>query len=430
VSALVSELLADAAEESRVVGASMAAHLDGELVAAQAGTATCGAGDVGPDTRFRIGSTAKPLTAAALVSVLEEVGLDLGTPVSTVVPEFDQQDMPELTFRHLLRHEDGLDGVLWDGFGDGEDAIAHYAAACSGLGRLFPPGSSWAYSNSAFVLAGRAIECLTEVAFHTAIDQLVLGPAGCTNTSVFEARPPQQSANGHYVSGEATRCAEQPTGRRALAPAGAAAWGTPLELLMWASHLLRPDAVDMLREERISLPPADGDAATHQTLGWKVFDWGGPVCLGHDGGSEGQATFLRFVPELDAGVALTANTTPNAMFLWAEVASWFYGRAGLRPPGRRPQRFDVSTDPDDLGLYEARDAIFEFGGAESALHLRVRTFGASEGPRAPAVALGERTFRTSFPLVDAYGVFSIEHLHDGTRLLHAGPFTARQRTPS
>lgn len=410
------------------MGASLAVQFDDDLSLHQFGTGTCAGSPVDSATRVRIGSTTKPLTAATLVVALDRAGLDLGEKVATVLADEAPDRGGSLTFRDLLRHQDGLDGVYWDGFGDDEHAIVRYTLACDDLGRIFPPGQSWAYSNSAYVLAGRAIERLTGRRYETAVDDLVLAPAGCVTTSVLELSPPDDGANGHYVTGDGLRCAEPPTGQRALAPAGAAAWGTPRDLLGWASHLLAPDAFARLRNEAVPLPPSDQDAATHQSLGWKLFDWGDPICVGHDGGSEGQATFLRFCPERNSGIALTANTTPSAMFLWAELAEWFYEQVDIHPPGRRSAAPDASADPSDLGVYETRDARFIFSTGGDGLQLSVRTFGSDQGPVAEAEPLGDRVFRTVFPIFDAYGVFSIEPLANGERLLHAGPFTARRST--
>jgi CubicO group peptidase (beta-lactamase class C family) len=360
-----------------------------------------------------------------LCGALADARIELDSTVASVVGELQSDWAHELSFRDLLLHRDGIDGVFWTGFGDDAHALSDYAAACSDLPSIFRPGTSWGYSNSAYVIAGRAIELLTSRRYEHAVEQHLLAPARCRSTSLVELRPPTGGANGHYATADGLRCAEVPSGQRALAPAGSTAWSTPPDLLALAGYLLRPARALDLLDQAVALPPAERDAATHQTLGWKVFRWAGADCFGHDGGSSGQATFLRWIPGARAGIALCANTTPNAMPLWDRLSSWFYDRVGLTPPGERQPDPGAELDHADLGIYESRAATFELAVVDGDLRLSVRRFGADTATIVPAQVLGPGLYRTA-PIVDPYGLVSTETTSDGARLLHAGPFTARR----
>src|SRR5512134_1490923 len=103
---------------------------------------------VGPDTRFRIGSVSKPLTAAAIGRLVEDGRLDLDAPVQRYVPDFPKKAWP-ITTRQLaghlagIRHYEGDEFLIRD----------HYATVHAGLAifekdaLLFEPGTKFSYSS-------------------------------------------------------------------------------------------------------------------------------------------------------------------------------------------------------------------------------------------------------------------------------------------
>ncbi len=426
----VDVLLAEVADRHQLLGASLAVRMNGEDVGSVVGSAVCSdLQTVTQSTRFRIGSIMKVLTSSVLVDELGRAGVDLDENVSTLVGELDADGvLSQVSFRQLLRHQAGIDGVYWDGFGDNEDAVSRYASAASELGLIFTPGSSWAYSNSAYVLAGRAVEVLTGLDFATAIDERILAPSGAQQVSVYEPSPPQGAANGHYATGDGIRCADIPTGQRALAPIGAPAFGSAIDTLRACRYALATADPTVLLDNAIALPPSERDAATHQSLGWKLYRWGSSPLWGHDGGSSGQASFTRLDSDAETGVCFLSNTTPNALFAWSDISNWFLDAMGIEPPGAIPADHAVSVDPDDLGTYESRDATFIFMRDDDGhARIAVRTFGNNTGPTARLVPLQPNLYRSQYPIVDAYGLFSTETTNQGDKLLHAGPFTARRQ---
>ena len=62
---------------------------------------------VTPETKFRIGSVSKPVTAAALAVLVERGALDLDAPVQDYVPSFPTKRFP-VTTRQLAGHLGGI----------------------------------------------------------------------------------------------------------------------------------------------------------------------------------------------------------------------------------------------------------------------------------------------------------------------------------
>ena len=89
------------------------------------------------DSRFLVGSNAKPLTATLVLQQVEAGVLDLGGTVSDYLPEFPEQLGAQITIHHLLSHTAGLprNGDEWDE-----------------LALEFRPGDAYAFSNVGYDL--------------------------------------------------------------------------------------------------------------------------------------------------------------------------------------------------------------------------------------------------------------------------------------
>src|SRR5690606_2383579 len=96
-------------------------------------------------------------------------------------------------------------------------------------------------------------------------------------------------------------------------------------------RLLSAQAVRAMQEPQVDVPEL-ALMGGHWGLGWSLFDWeGGPV-IGHDGGTIGQAAFLRVVPEKGVAVAILTNGgTPFELYT-AIMTRALGDLAGVRVP--------------------------------------------------------------------------------------------------
>jgi hypothetical protein len=118
---------------------------------------------------------------------------------------------------------------------------------------------------------------------------------------------------------------------------GAAADGT---------SVLTSTSVKAMQEEQVKLPNL-GMLGTSWGLGWEIFDWQGGTVIGHDGGTIGQAAFLRVVPDRDVAIALLTNGG-DAIAVYTEVYSRLLRElADIELPARptppaQPQHIDAT----------------------------------------------------------------------------------------
>ncbi|MEV8506985.1 serine hydrolase domain-containing protein [Actinoplanes sp. NPDC051475] len=140
------------------------------------------------DTVFRVGSTSKTFTGTAVMRLIERGRLDLDRTVRSYLPGFRTADpvaSARVTLRQVLNHSAGWLGDFFLDTGSGDDAIARYVAAMSGLPQLTPPGRVFAYNNAALALAGRLVEVAAGMPYEEAIRVLVTEPLGLRHSAFF-----------------------------------------------------------------------------------------------------------------------------------------------------------------------------------------------------------------------------------------------------
>jgi N-acyl-D-amino-acid deacylase len=173
---------------------------------------------VQPDALFRIASVSKPITSAAIMTLVEEGKLELDdrvapfiahltpAPGATVDPRWDQ-----ITIRQLLNHTGGWDRDKPNGGFDPMFRPAIAAAAVNapapasaetiirymkGVPLDFNPGEKHVYSNFGYAILGRVIERLSGMPYEEYVRARVLQPVGAHRTRSGKTRM------SHALAGE------------------------------------------------------------------------------------------------------------------------------------------------------------------------------------------------------------------------------------
>jgi D-alanyl-D-alanine carboxypeptidase len=129
-------------------------------------------------TRFAIGSITKSMTALALLEQHDAGQIDLNEPAQRYLPWFsiDSGGTPVLVHQ-LLSHTAGLPDDYAAEMGYGYDIVALRAAKT-----LFTPGTSWAYSNDGYAVAGAIVARQDGRTWPDALRDRVLTPIGMTHS--------------------------------------------------------------------------------------------------------------------------------------------------------------------------------------------------------------------------------------------------------
>jgi CubicO group peptidase (beta-lactamase class C family) len=164
------------------------------------------------DTQFAIASGTKGLTAAAVVSLIEDGLLDLSTTARSVLG----QDLPliddDVTIEHLLSHRSGIGDYL-DEEADHDIAdylmpvpvhelatTEQYLSVLDGHETKFPPDERFAYSNSGYVVLALIAERTSGIPFHELVRQRVCEPAGMDDSEFLRSDElPGRAALGYLT---------------------------------------------------------------------------------------------------------------------------------------------------------------------------------------------------------------------------------------
>ncbi|WIM92976.1 serine hydrolase domain-containing protein [Actinoplanes oblitus] len=215
--------------------------------------------NVQPTSLFRIASLSKSLTAAAIVKLVQDGKLTLGTRVATVAdltpPAGRTRDprIDKITLQQLLQHTAGWDRTVSPDPQFNDRVIARALGVpmelrptdvvtyMSGQPLDFDPGTKAVYSNFGYHLAGRVIERASGLPYATYVRQKLLAPLGITRMAQgwSIARHPGEVP---YVSQYTGTTVLDETGATVAAP-----YGTFSMRLMEAHGGWIASAVDMVR---------------------------------------------------------------------------------------------------------------------------------------------------------------------------------------
>lgn len=276
---------------------------------------------VTPNNQFRVGSVSKPVTAAAIMLLIDRGKLNIDDKVfgknSLFESEFStkhqyQRFVTEITVRNLLEHTSGG----WDNLQSDAawikpemttkelvDYVVHNVPL------EYKPGTMWIYSNFGFQLLGYIIERISGMTYEAFVKKNIFAPAGVYDIQLarptLSDRAPRESI--YYMSGNGLGFNPY----EMLPPERIGPWGgwiaSPIQLLMFMSRIdgftVRPDIITETSIIEMSTP----SSASNDTygLGWSLNIMGFNGWQ-HDGRMPGSAAMLV---RLDNGIemAVTVN---------------------------------------------------------------------------------------------------------------------------
>jgi CubicO group peptidase (beta-lactamase class C family) len=362
--------LDEAAERHGVPAASVAVSAGGEPAEAATGVLNRNTGvEATTDSVFQIGSVTKTLTAALVLQLVDEGLVDLDAPVRRYLPEFAVPDLAasaSVTVRQLLSHTGGFVGDLFEDTGLGDDALDRLLVFMrTEAVQIHPPGELFSYSNSGFCVLGALIAKLRGQTWESALRERLLDPLGATHVALFAGEAVLfRAAAGHL--GDPLRVVPKWQLPRSNASAGATPCAAPRELVRFGRLLLADGVAEdgtrvlpagtfaAMREPQFTLPRLGERYTAQWGLGLMLFDWDGASVVGHDGGTPGQSTCWRIVPDRDVVVAITTNGGSAGALIDDVLTAVLAETADIRVPARAlPPTEPVPFRPD---LYVGRFA--------------------------------------------------------------------------
>jgi len=360
-----SSKLADRMQALHVPGVSIAVIHGGRIEWARGfGVTKIGGPPVTSDTLFQAASISKPVSALAVLHLVQAGKLDLDGDVTTYLrswklPANEFTDRAKVTLRELLSHTAGTTVHGFPGYAAGEPIPSLIQILNGETPANTPaiqvdvlPGSTWRYSGGGYVIVQQALIDVTGVPFADLMQDLVLAPLGMKNSTYAQPLPQQllaraatpYRADGHPVAGGPHVYPE-------LAPAGL--WTTPSDIARYALGVQQALAG---KRNRVLLA-----ATAREMLLPRLNHWGlGPGLGGsakhayftHSGGNAGFRSQFVAYDDGDGAVVMTNSDSGND--LQDEVirtVAHEYGWPDFSPPERVLTTLEVNEFDHCSGAY-------------------------------------------------------------------------------
>lgn len=155
------------------------------------------------DTLFRIASMTKPITALAIMQLVEDGKLNVEDPVEKSLPDFKGQMLlaardgemltlkkpaRPITIKDLLTHTSGLPGYppgMADVYQKRNRTLNETTIAISQAPLMFEPGTKWSYCNSGIDTLGRIIEVTSGMPYEKFLETRIFQPLGMVDTTPY-----------------------------------------------------------------------------------------------------------------------------------------------------------------------------------------------------------------------------------------------------
>ncbi len=262
-------------------------------------------------TMYRLASISKPITATAIMQLVQAGKIDLDAPAQKYCPAYPQKQWT-ITTRELLGHLAG---------------VRHYKspmkkAAAHGISTSIvdsldffksepldlEPGTKFQYSTFGFSILGCEVEGASGMTYMDYLQRNIFQPAGMKHIRSDDAYaiiPNRTRGYRKTESGEVVNAYLADTSNKIP---GGGLISTATDLADFAIATMHAALVTKATEQQMWTPQKtrDGKSTTYG-LGWGIGEMKGKKEIAHSGGQPGTSTNLVMLPELDVAVAVMCN---------------------------------------------------------------------------------------------------------------------------
>jgi CubicO group peptidase (beta-lactamase class C family) len=273
------------------------------------------------DMLFRLGSTTKMFTAAALVTLASQGKLKLDEPVGNYLPGINPK-LARLTAHQLLSNTGGVADFAAPFVSQDDEALGRMLRGWKEDALFTEPGRVYSYASPGFWLAGYMIEEVSRKPYADAMNELVFAPVGMPRTTL---RPLQALtyplSMGHSVSGKERPVVIRPAFNNvAMWPAGSI-YSNVDELSRFVIALMNGGKVDGKQALALEVPAKlfgkyismPGDPDVYYGYGLLNFEERGVRMIMHGGFSRGYGSMIQMVPETRFAVIVQTNKSGETL---------------------------------------------------------------------------------------------------------------------
>lgn len=141
---------------------------------------------VTPESVFLLASITKPVTACAVMRLVDAGRISLDDPVSHYLPEFKGDGREEIRVRDLLRHTSGLPDMLPENIElrRAHAPLSEFVRRALTTPLIYKPRTGFAYQSMGILLAGEIVERVSGMRLRDFMKQEIFEPLGMKSSSL------------------------------------------------------------------------------------------------------------------------------------------------------------------------------------------------------------------------------------------------------
>jgi len=300
-----------------------------------------------PATNFRLASFTKQFTAMAIMLLVHDGKLHYDDRLARIFPDFPAYGK-DITVRNLLNHTSGLPdyedlmekeekakGPIWSPERQIQDDEVLRLLERASTGK-FAPGTSWAYSNSGYVVLGLIVAKISGMPYRDFLQKGIFAPAGMQHSVVY-----QKGINGipnralghteyqfsHHDSKSAPRFEESDQSSTSATLGDGGIYSNLEDLAKWDEALQKHTLLSEAEMAPALIPAklADGSAPHWPSepdgdnlapgkpvsygFGWFLDPYNGHTRMWHSGSTMGFRTVIQRFPDDRLTIIILANRT-------------------------------------------------------------------------------------------------------------------------
>ena len=282
------------------------------------------------ETMYGIGSSVKPITATAVMQLVDSGSLTLDDAVSSHVPYFEDVPGESITIGELLSHTSGMPSddmatillleSLLDNSGcppldDWDDFRAHVNGS---VDRRRLGDAQCLYYNSGYAVLSQVIEAVTDRSFTEYVEETLFESLGM-HESTFNAGVLDDNSrnimNPYFETEDGMQPATFPDTPLLNGPGGLLTSVTDMASFLSTWVTGEVPIKSSLCESMVSPVGTFREFVDGTTIGyghgWMTRPFGEDVLVGHGGGTGVSAGYLGFLENRGLGIAIGCNAQPE-----------------------------------------------------------------------------------------------------------------------
>ena len=273
-----------------------------------------------PEMLFRLGSTTKMFTAAALVRLSEENKIKLDEPIGNRVKALNPK-IAAVTPHHLLSNSAGVRDFAAPVISNDDAALGNMVRGWKDDVFFAGQGEIYSYSSAGFWLSGFVVEELQGKPYADAMAELLFKPLGMERTTL---RPLMAMtyplATAHAIDKGQPTIVRPFFNNVAMWPAGSI-FSNANDLSRWViaflnegrldgKQVLSPALIGKMAGHHIPVP---GEKDSYYAYGLTAFKYKDLEFVGHGGFSRGYGSMIQMVPARKFAVIVLTNKSGETL---------------------------------------------------------------------------------------------------------------------